>query len=279
MNTRYQQVRDILQRLHGEEPDAGRVAQMANIAEAVEIAPTDALFPLMVALEYYRVTYQEIPAGIRDASAFVLREHADAFRAEASAIEAQQKARLAEGAKTLIEAHRTWMQKIMPGVLHEQLRDTAGKALAAPLHTVVEKMTHATQTAEDALHNLRELRNEHTWARFGATMTAAVAAGTIASLVAAWMLQENPAPALTADQRTLLRWGMAVETAWPRLSADAQGMLKAAAATTTGQEAHANVNLKPVRQLKRSRLPARQKEQPEQDQTGKADPSQSGGAQ
>lgn len=284
MTTRQNTVRSILHKLTGKEPDEAHVAQMANIAEAVGIAPTDALFPLMVALDYYRVAYSEIPAEIREASAFVLREHAAAFRVEARCIEVKQKARLAEATKALMEAHKTWIQQVLPAILHEQLRETACKALDTPLRAAVGRMERATEAARDASQQLRALGNEHTWARFGAMMMAALAAGAAASLVAVWMLPAKSAPALTERQRTLLGWGSATAAVWPKLPAEAQGIILAEvdAGTTAGQEPHPIGYIKPARQVKNARPRAKRKEQngqAEQDQMAEPDPQQPGAEQ
>lgn len=180
-----------------------------------------------------------------------------------------------------MEAHKTWMQQVMPGILRDQLRDTACKALDAPVGTAVARIERATEAAEHASRDLRALGNEHTWAKFGAMMAAALAASAAASLVAMWMLPAKEAPAMTASQRSLLNLGLATATVWAKLPADAQGMIRAEAeaetAATTGQKPHAGVDLRPARQAKRVRLQAKRKEQAGQDPVEAPAPQQPGG--
>ena len=139
MTTRQNEVRRILQKLNGHAPDDAAVAQMANIAEAAEIAPGDALFPLMVALEYYRVTYEKVPGSIKEASAFILREHAEAFRSEASKIAEEHKGQLEDATKRLLVASSQWLQQSMPGILKTELEKAATLAVREPVNAAAQR--------------------------------------------------------------------------------------------------------------------------------------------
>lgn len=270
MTTRQNTVRSILLKLTGNEPDEAHVAQMANIAEAVDIHPDDALFPLMVALDYYRVAYQEIPAGIKEASAFILREHAAAFRAEAQSIEAKHRARLAEGAAQLADAVKQWMDKVLPEQMRAHLQNTACAALGAPVDAAVRRLARATHEINNATFELYEARRRNTLTCLCNMLAATLLTGMGSAAITAWMLQEKPAPAPTADQQTMLRWGAAVQASWPKLPAEAQGMLRAAADAGTGQK----TALKQIKQSKKIKEQVRLKKPAErQEQAGDVVPA------
>jgi hypothetical protein len=84
VTTRQNEVRRILTKLYGTEPDDATVATMANVAEAADIGPNDALFPVMIALDYYRTLYERVPGQIKAETErtldLVTRETANALR-------------------------------------------------------------------------------------------------------------------------------------------------------------------------------------------------------
>lgn len=179
MTTRQNEVRRILHKLNGYAPDDSAVAQMANIAEAAEISPGDALFPLMVALEYYRVALEKIPGSIKEASAFILREHAEAFRAEAAKIAEEHKGQLEDATKKLLVASSQWLQQSMPGILKTELEKAATLAVREPVNAAAQRFEQATQVAEKATAKLREAENSNVRMWIIGVLAAAVLGGAI----------------------------------------------------------------------------------------------------
>jgi len=226
MTTRQNEVRRILHKLNGHAPDDVAVAQMANIAEAAEIAPGDALFPLMVALEYYRVTYEKVPGSIKEASAFILREHAEAFRAEAAKIAEEHKGQLEDATKKLLVASSQWLQQSMPGILKTELEKAATLAVREPVNAAAQRFEQATQVAERATSKLREAENSNVKTWVIGVLAAAVLGGASGGGLLAWSLNHASPPELTKDQQQAIQWGTALQAAWPKLSPQVQKVIK-----------------------------------------------------
>ena len=205
MTTRQNEVRRILHKLNGHAPDDVAVAQMANIAEAAEIAPGDALFPLMVALEYYRVTYEKVPGSIKEASAFILREHAEAFRAEAAKIAEEHKGQLEDATKKLLVASSQWLQQSMPGILKTELEKAATLAVREPVNAAAQRFEQATQVAERATSKLREAENSNVKTWVIGVLAAAVLGGASGGGLLAWSLNHASPPELTKDQQQAIQ--------------------------------------------------------------------------
>lgn len=186
MTTRQNEVRRILQKLNGHAPDDAAVAQMANIAEAAEISPGDALFPLMVALEFYRVTYEKVPESIKEASAFILREHAEALRAEAEKITVEQKGHLEDATKKLLVATTQFLQQQLPGMLKAELEKAATIAVRDPVNAAAQRFEQATQVATEATKQLKdaERTNGRRWVM--GVLAAAILGGAAGGGAMAW---------------------------------------------------------------------------------------------
>lgn len=226
MTTRQNEVRRILHKLNGHAPDDVAVAQMANIAEAAEIAPGDALFPLMVALEYYRVTYEKVPGSIKEASAFILREHAEAFRAEASKIAEEHKGQLEDATKNLLVNLTQWLQQSMPGLLKTELEKAATLAVREPVNAAAQRFEQATQVAQKATAKLREAENSNIKTLVIGVVAAAVLGGASGGGLLAWSLSHASPPELTKDQQQAIQWGTELQAAWPKLSPQVQKVIK-----------------------------------------------------
>jgi cellobiose-specific phosphotransferase system component IIA len=233
MTTRQNEVRRILQKLNGHLPDDAVVAQMANIAEAAEIHPGDALFPLMVALEYYRVTYEKVPESIKEASAFMLREHAEAHKAQCAKITEEHKGQLEEALKMLLAGSAQWLQKTMPNIIQTELEKAATIAVRDPVKAAAQRFEQATQVAEKATAKLREAENSNvkTWAI--AVRVAAIIGGTVSGGVMAWAAGHWPVD-LTKEQTQAMQWGTALQEAWPKLSPQVQKSIKDAVSKKEG---------------------------------------------
>lgn len=228
MTTRQNEVRRILHKLNGHAPDDAAVAQMANIAEAAEITPGDALFPLMVALEYYRVTYEKVPGSIKEASAFILREHAEAFRAEAAKIAEEHKGQLEDATKRLLVASSQWLQQSMPGILKTELEKAATLAVREPVNAAAQRFEQATQVAEKATAKLREAENSNVKTWVLGVIAAAVLGGASGGGVLAWSLNHTAPRELTKDEQQAIQWGNTLQAAWPKLSPQVQKVIKEA---------------------------------------------------
>ena len=226
MTTRQNEVRRILHKLKGHAPDDAAVAQMANIAEAAEIAPGDALFPLMVALEYYRVTYEKVPGSIKEASSFILREHAEAFRAEAAKIAEEHKGQLEDAAKNLLINLSQWLQQSMPGLLKTELEKAATLAVREPVNAAAQRFEQATQVAQKATAKLREAENSNIKTLVIGVVAAAVLGGASGGGLLAWSLNHASPPELTKDQQQAIQWGTELQAAWPKLSPQVQKVIK-----------------------------------------------------
>lgn len=235
MTTRQNEVRRILQKLNGHTPDDAAVAQMANIAEAAEISPGDALFPLMVALEYYRVTYEKVPESIKEASAFILREHAEALRAEAEKITAEQKGHLEDATKKLLVATTQFLQQQLPGMLKTELEKAATIAVRDPVNAAAQRFEKATQVAEEATTRLKEAERTNGRIWVIGVLTAAILGGAAGGSAMAWALNETASGQITKSQQSAIQWGMAVQAAWTKLTPQTQKMLKDAANAKEGQ--------------------------------------------
>lgn len=233
MTTRQNEVRRILHKLNGHQPDDAVVAQMANIAEAAEIHPGDALFPLMVALEYYRVTYEKVPESIKEASAFILREHAEAQREQCAKITEEHKGQLEEAFKKLLVVSSQWLQQTMPSIIRTELEKAATLAVREPVKAAAQRFEEATRAATAATEKLREAENSNvkTWAI--AVLGAAIIGGAVGGGLMAWAAR-RPVE-LTKDQQQAMQWGTALQTAWPKLTPQVQKSIKEAVNAKEGQ--------------------------------------------
>lgn len=235
MTTRQNEVRRILQKLNGHAPDDATVAQMANIAEAAEIMPGDALFPLMVAMDYYRVTYEAVPERIKEASAFVLREHAEAFRAEAGKITEEQKAILGEVTTKLLTTSSHWLQQNMPGIIQDEIEKAATLAVREPVQAAAERFEKVTLVAERATEKLRAAE-QYSVTKWGlAVVIAAVIGGAFGGGVVAWASKHPGTPELTKEQQTALQYGKAVNKVWGELPHQSQKAIKDAVSEKGGE--------------------------------------------
>lgn len=228
MTTRQNEVRRILRKLNGTEPDDGLVSRLANIAEAAEIAPGDALFPLMVALDYYAVMYEGMPERIKEASAFVLREHAEALRAETAKLAEEHKGQLEEATKALLAVSHQWMQKALPALIRDELKAAATDAVREPVNAAASRIEVMTRAAEQATSRLREAERSNTWTWVVGLLMAAMLAGVAGAGTLAWAEKHFAGPDLTKEQQTAIEWGNALQAAWPKLPAKVREEIKAA---------------------------------------------------
>jgi hypothetical protein len=221
MTTRQNEVRRILQKLTGKAPDDSYVARMANIAEAADIAPGDTLFPLMIALEYYKVTYETIPASIKEASAFMLREHAEAFREQAGKLSEEHKGGITATAKEALEINVGALRNILPGLISTELKKAAKDAVGVPVEDAALRFERATQVANKAVENLEDAARSHSSAWILGVVFAAVVGGLLGGTGAGWVSSKF-APSMTKEQQETHDFGAAAVAAWPKLNAQAQ---------------------------------------------------------
>lgn len=238
MTTRQNEVRRILVKLNGHEPDDADVSRMANIAEAAEIAPGDALFPLMVALEYYRVTYESIPKAIKEASAFMLSEHANAYMAQAEKIAEDQNVLIKETTRQLLEDYAKWLKGLLPGIMSSEIEKAAKTAVSVPVNAAAKRFEDATAAADEEIVKLGKageaLRkagqsNKMAWA--AVVFAAALLGGGVGGLSVAWGKNHfaPELPGLTKDQQDNITWGEATLKTYKNLPPQAQKMLMDAA--------------------------------------------------
>ena len=180
----------------------------------------------MVALEYYRVTYEKVPESIKEASAFILREHAEAFRAEAAKIAEEHRGQLEDATKRLLVASSQWLQQSMPSILKTELEKAATLAVREPVNAAAQRFEQATQVAEKATANLRkaESANVKTW--IVGVISAAVLGGAAGGSVLAWSLNHTAPRELTKDEQQAIQWGNATQAAWPKLSPQVQKVIR-----------------------------------------------------
>jgi hypothetical protein len=228
MTTRQNEVKRILTKLNGHAPDDAVVSRMANIAEAVEITPGDALFPLMIALDSYLVTYESIPERIKEASAFILREHSEAFRAEAAKITEEQKGRIEETTKRLLLASTQWLEQVLPAIVRGELEKAAATAVNEPVKAAAERFEKATRVAEQGLRTLREAGQSNMAAWAAVVFAGALLGGAIGGVSMEWGIK-HIAPKLTPEQQNIMTWGEATGKVFNNLPPQAQKMLMDAA--------------------------------------------------
>lgn len=224
MTTRQNEVRRILSKLNGSAPDDALVAKMANIAEAAEIMPGDALFPPMIALDYYLRLYEKVPEDIKEASGFLLRQHAAAFKAEADKITADKKAQLEEATAHAFKGFSAAFKDALPGILSTEIEKAATLAVREPVNAAAERFEKVTRIAESAVEKLRNTKGLNL--RTGLFL--ATLSGIFGGLISTAVLTLS-APAPTADQQNLLKWGAVVNANFSKLPPQTQKMLKDAA--------------------------------------------------
>jgi len=228
MTTRQNEVKRILTKLNGHAPDDADVSRMANIAEAAEITPGDALFPLMIALEYYRVTYEAVPQSIKEASAFILREHSEAFRVEADNIAEEQKGHIKKTTKDMLLIIQSWLNKELPDIVQRELEKAASSAVNEPVKAAAERFEKVTRVAEQGLMSLREAgqSNRTVWA--AVVFAGALLGGAIGGVSMEWGIK-HIAPKLTPEQQNTMTWGEAAGKVYKDLPPQAQKLLSDAA--------------------------------------------------
>lgn len=228
MTTRQNEVKRILTKLNGHAPDDADVSRMANIAEAAEITPGDALFPLMIALEYYRVTYEAVPQSIKEASAFVLREHSEEFRAEAAKIAEEQKGLIRKTTKEMLLGIESWLNKELPDIVQRELEKAAATAVNAPVKAAAERFEKVTRVAEQGLRSLREAGQANKTRGIVVVLVVALLGGAIGGVSMEWG-RKYIAPKFTAEQQNRMAWGEATGKVFDNLPPQAQKMLSDAA--------------------------------------------------
>lgn len=95
MTTRQNEIRRILKKLNGSEPDDALVSRLANAAEAAEISPNDALFAPMIAFNIYRDMLFELPKQLDESVNLSLRR----FNQELNQYTANAEKKLSDAAK------------------------------------------------------------------------------------------------------------------------------------------------------------------------------------
>ena len=227
--TRQNEIRRILTRLDGKEPDESEVSKMANIAEAADISPNDALFPLLVALRSYSDAYAKVPEAIKDASAFMLREHASALNAQAESIRAQHGKEMERVSSELTRLFNENFRKVIPAIIHETVGETA-KAAVREASSRLEDAASAATNAGARLHNAAAT-NYRNWV-FGGVLVA-ILAGGIGGMASAWFMKDRVGGVqLTTEQKNSMQWGDALQKSWSKLPPQAQKILKDAAGIT-----------------------------------------------
>lgn len=234
MTTRQNEVRRILQKLNGCLPDDAEVSKMANIAEAAEIAPGDALFPLMVALEFYRVSYEKMPDDIKEASAFMLREHAEALRAEASKIAEENNARIEDITRAVLTSVAQWLQQSTHIILVDELQKLEKAAILAvskPVNAATLRFEEATTEAKEASKTLREAGKANLIMWVAVAAVVALFGGGFGGITVEWIRNHGGTFYLTKEQQNSLALGVATEKAWKSLPEQAKKILQDAASS------------------------------------------------
>jgi DNA-binding protein YbaB len=95
MTTRQNEIRRILKKLNGSEPDDALVSRLANAAEAAEISPNDALFAPMIAFNIYRDMLFELPKQLDESVNLSLRR----FNQELNQYTSNAEKKLSDAAK------------------------------------------------------------------------------------------------------------------------------------------------------------------------------------
>jgi len=228
MTTRQNEVRRILFKLNGHQPDDALVSKMANIAEAVGIKPDDALFPVMIAFDHYLTAYEAIPERIKEASAFMLREHAEAFRAEADKIAEENKAQIEGITRIVLTSVAQWLQQSMHTILRDELEKAATLAVREPVNAAALRFEKATKVAEQAINTLHDAGNANvkTWA--AVVLAVALLGGAFGGISVEWIRNHGGTSYLTKEQRGSLELGVATEKAWKSLPEQARKILQGA---------------------------------------------------
>jgi len=222
MTTRQNEVRRILFKLNGHQPDDALVSKIANIAEAVEIKPNDALFPVVICF----AAYETIPERIKEASAFMLREHAEALRAEAEKIAEENKAQIEDITRVVLTSVAQWLQQSMHTILRDELEKAATLAVREPVNAAALRFEKATRGAEQAINTLHDAGNANVKTWVAAVLAAALMDGAIGGISLEWVRNYWSTSNLTKEQRTSLIWGVATEKAWKSLPEQARKILQ-----------------------------------------------------
>ena len=224
--TRQKEIRRILTRLEGKEPDESQVSAMANIAEAADISPNDALFPLLVALRSYSDAYGRIPESIKEASSFMLREHASALNAQSENIRAQHGKEMERVSSELIHLFNESFRKTVPSIVHE----TVGETAKTTIREAAGRLEDATSDAVRASAKLRNAASTNFMHWVIGAVLVSLLGGAAGGMAAVWSMKDKiTGTDLTAAQKNSLQWGDALQKSWSKLSPQAQKTLKDAA--------------------------------------------------
>jgi FtsZ-binding cell division protein ZapB len=179
MTTRQNEITRIYTKLRGHAPDEKEVAALANIAEAVEIKPGDALFPLMLALDTYQKCFDDMPEKLKEATGYLLQKHAEALKAEAEKIEAEQNVAIQEKTRFLLGTVVEWLQKNLSGVVKAELEKVAGEAVKAPVQAAAERLERLNTATTNLINELYAAKRQDVWERF----VMLVGSGTIGAII------------------------------------------------------------------------------------------------
>jgi len=179
------------------------------------------LFPLMIAMEYYKVSFETIPESIKDASAFMLEEHAKAFHREAGVIVGDHITGINQAANKALEVTVRGLNTVMPGLISVALKDSATAAVAAPVKDAIERFDLATARADAAVTRLHALAKSNANMWLLGVVFAAVFGGFFGSAANNWMLSKF-ATSMTTAQKENHDFGVAAVAAWPKLNAASQ---------------------------------------------------------
>jgi methionine synthase I (cobalamin-dependent) len=103
MITRQNSIRNIISNITNDTVDDKEVAKLANMAEALDIKTNDALFPILVALQYYKVSFEAIPKSIKELTNSTILEHKNALNLETEKITLEYKKDIIHSTNRLFE--------------------------------------------------------------------------------------------------------------------------------------------------------------------------------
>jgi len=150
MITRQNHIRQILSNITNKEVDDAIVAKLANIAEAIDIKSNDALFPLMVALEYYKVIFESIPNNIQQVTNNSIIEHKKVLSDELNKITQEYQ-------KDIIHSTTRLFENKIPNLI----KDSIDKEIKISIdNSLVEAINKFNQATENNYQNIQKIKKE-----------------------------------------------------------------------------------------------------------------------
>jgi len=152
MITRQNQIKLILSNITNDYVDDKIVAKLANIAEAIDIKTNDALFPLMVALEYYKVIFEDIPNNINLVTNNTINEHKNILNLELEKITNEYK-------KDIIHSTTRLFETKIPNIIQDSIDKEIKLAIDKSINEAINKFKDAADDTYQEVKKIKKMQN------------------------------------------------------------------------------------------------------------------------